>query len=173
MARHAYGNADFPPEIWSRPRKSRSARALRSPSPSVSEPAASRHRHDAGSGPETQNGRRADRKTPPNGAAGTIFHQRQETSTPHRTHLGITDSLRVIDSPIRVAPVGDVGYLDNHAGYRETSDGSLHRSTRRTIVAGANRRTRQVRPGKCGEFVRLAVSLSAGHNVDTPAVVAH
>jgi hypothetical protein len=153
----------------------RSARTLRSPSPSpsVSEPAASRHRHVAGSGPETQNGRRADRKTPPNGAAGTISHQRQETSTPHRTHLGITDSLRVIDSPIRVAPVGRrLVPRQPRRLRRDFRRPSLHRSTRRTIVAGAHRRTRRVRPGKWGELVKLAVSLSAGHNVDTPAVVA-
>jgi hypothetical protein len=81
-----YGSADFIfPEIWSRPRRSRSARTIRSPAPSVSEPAEPKHRRVAGSGPETQNGCRADRKIPPNGAAGAISHQGQETSTPHRT----------------------------------------------------------------------------------------
>jgi putative transposase len=45
-------------------------------------------RHVAGSGSETLNGRRADRKTPPRGAGGATSHPGPETSTPHRTHPG-------------------------------------------------------------------------------------
>jgi IS605 OrfB family transposase len=40
--------------------------------------------HVAGSGPETLNGRRADRETRPRLAGGAIPRQRTETSTPHR-----------------------------------------------------------------------------------------
>ena len=41
-------------------------------------------RHVAGSGSETRNGRRADRKTPLRGAGGATSRKGEETSTPHR-----------------------------------------------------------------------------------------
>jgi IS605 OrfB family transposase len=43
----------------------------------------------AGSGPETQNGRGADRKTAPRAAGGEIPHPRKEASTPHPAHAGV------------------------------------------------------------------------------------
>ncbi|MFD7445768.1 RNA-guided endonuclease TnpB family protein [Streptomyces sp. NPDC059909] len=43
-------------------------------------------RHVAGSGPETENGRGADRKTPPRGAGG------REASTPHRSPQGSNET---------------------------------------------------------------------------------
>ncbi|WP_443050847.1 IS607 family element RNA-guided endonuclease TnpB [Streptomyces sp. H27-D2] len=59
-------------------------------------------RHVAGSGPETRNGRRADRKSPPRGAGGATPRQGTETSTPHR-YPRVSDETGTFGSAMEIA----------------------------------------------------------------------
>ena len=62
-------------------------------------------RHVAGSGPATRNGRRADRKTPPRGAAGATSHQGEEASIPHcPPRIGSDGDLRPATANHRDSP---------------------------------------------------------------------